>query len=41
MTSTENETAENKSWEDVFTNGDDVGGLNLIHPEVVNLLKVK
>ena len=41
MTSTEIETVENKSWKDVFTNGDDVVGLNLIHPEVVNLLKVK
>ena len=31
----------NKTWEDVFTNGDDVVGLNLINPEVVKLLSAK
>ena len=40
MTSITNTPTLQTIWKDTFTNGDDVVGLNLIHPEVIKLLQV-
>ena len=40
MTTVTNTPVLQTTWKDNFTNGDDVVGLNLIHPQVVKLLQV-